>query len=404
MRLKMVFVAAVFALAVVVPVASAEKPIKVPAPSPAMFTGPVNAEGPLGRIHHLRVLIANQRADRLELLGRGGDRARPRGDRPRDPRLRRRRGHGARAARRGARRARASAEHALHLISEIVGEAFCPVIALLDTYDAVWVNEAAKRGVFAYIVDSTPKSCRARSTSPCGVSASTSTCKERSTAGTPRTERDRAQGDAAAACARAPRGRRAGARRRPARPRARPARRITGSRAGRAREHPRDRQQILDELRRKEFRFRTDPRHGTGQREQQRSHERRHGSGRADLRRQRRDAMLLGVIVERKPQPEVVGEAPTANEAIVQATRLQPSVILLDLAMPDRSGLDALPDLAPGRARRSDHRLLRLRRRDRRRRGARARRSGLSRKGRTPRHDRRTSSKAGLQSGSACAC
>ena len=39
MRLKMVFVAAVLALAVFVPVASAEKPIKVPAPSPAMFTG-----------------------------------------------------------------------------------------------------------------------------------------------------------------------------------------------------------------------------------------------------------------------------------------------------------------------------------------------------------------------------
>ena len=39
MRLKMVFVAAVLALVVFVPVASAEKPIKVPALFPAMFTG-----------------------------------------------------------------------------------------------------------------------------------------------------------------------------------------------------------------------------------------------------------------------------------------------------------------------------------------------------------------------------
>ena len=47
-----------------------------------------------------------------------------------------------------------SAEHALEMISEIVREASCPVIALLETDDAVWVNEAAKRGIFAYIVDS----------------------------------------------------------------------------------------------------------------------------------------------------------------------------------------------------------------------------------------------------------
>ena len=39
MRPKMVFVAAVLALAVFVPVASAEKPIKEPAPAPDMFTG-----------------------------------------------------------------------------------------------------------------------------------------------------------------------------------------------------------------------------------------------------------------------------------------------------------------------------------------------------------------------------
>ena len=39
------------------------------------------------------------------------------------------------------------------MISEIVHEASCPVIALLEADDPVWVNEAAKRGIFAYIVD-----------------------------------------------------------------------------------------------------------------------------------------------------------------------------------------------------------------------------------------------------------
>lgn len=50
-----------------------------------------------------------------------------------------------------------SSEHALELISEIVREAYCPVIAILSAYDAPWVNEAAKRGVFAYIIDGHPE-------------------------------------------------------------------------------------------------------------------------------------------------------------------------------------------------------------------------------------------------------
>jgi two-component system, response regulator / RNA-binding antiterminator len=48
-------------------------------------------------------------------------------------------------------------EHALELISEIVREASCPVIALLSAKDPAYVHEAAKRGVFAYIVDSSPQ-------------------------------------------------------------------------------------------------------------------------------------------------------------------------------------------------------------------------------------------------------
>src|SRR6185312_5794441 len=43
--------------------------------------------------------------------------------------------------------------HALDLISEIVREAACPVIALLTANDPSYIHEAAKRGVFAYIVD-----------------------------------------------------------------------------------------------------------------------------------------------------------------------------------------------------------------------------------------------------------
>jgi AmiR/NasT family two-component response regulator len=46
-----------------------------------------------------------------------------------------------------------SSEHALELITEIVREASCPVIALLTAKDPTYVHEAARRGVFAYIVD-----------------------------------------------------------------------------------------------------------------------------------------------------------------------------------------------------------------------------------------------------------
>jgi response regulator NasT len=103
--------------------------------------------------HHLRVLIANERRDRLELLaqvvsglgheviareiyvkevGAVTERERP------DVALV---GLGL------------SSEHALELITEIVREASCPVIALLSAKDPGYVREAAKRGVFAYIVD-----------------------------------------------------------------------------------------------------------------------------------------------------------------------------------------------------------------------------------------------------------
>jgi DNA-binding NarL/FixJ family response regulator len=59
------------------------------------------------------------------------------------------------------------------------------------------------------------------------------------------------------------------------------------------------------------------------------------------------DAMreLLRVVVELRPGLRVVGEARDGNEAIAEAKRLQPDVILLDLSMPVRTGLDALPEI-----------------------------------------------------------
>ena len=105
----------------------------------------------------LRVLIANERKDRLELLaqvvtGLGHDVIAREVD----------------VKEVGAVTAREhpdvalvglglSSEHALELIAEIVHEAACPVIALLSAKDPVYVHEAAKRGVFAYIIDTTPE-------------------------------------------------------------------------------------------------------------------------------------------------------------------------------------------------------------------------------------------------------
>jgi two-component system, response regulator / RNA-binding antiterminator len=50
-----------------------------------------------------------------------------------------------------------SSEHALDLIGEIVREAACPVIALLSAEDPAYVHEAAKRGIFAYILNDDPQ-------------------------------------------------------------------------------------------------------------------------------------------------------------------------------------------------------------------------------------------------------
>jgi response regulator NasT len=105
---------------------------------------------------HLRILIANEKRDRLEVLAQvviglghdviareiyvkevGNATARERPD----------------VAIVGLG---LSSEHALDLIGEIVREASCPVIALLHANDPAYIHEAAKRGVFAYIIEGTP--------------------------------------------------------------------------------------------------------------------------------------------------------------------------------------------------------------------------------------------------------
>ena len=104
-------------------------------------------------IQHLRVLIANEKRERLELLaqvviGLGHE-------------VIAREIHVAEV---GAVTLRERpdvalvglglhSEHSLDLITEIVREASCPVIALLSARDPAYVRDAAKRGVFAYIVD-----------------------------------------------------------------------------------------------------------------------------------------------------------------------------------------------------------------------------------------------------------
>ena len=106
---------------------------------------------------HLRVLIANERRDRLELLaqvvvGLGHDViAREIDVKEVGPVTAREHPDVALVG------LGESSTHALDLISEIVREASCPVIAILHADDPDYIHEAAKRGVFAYITDGTPE-------------------------------------------------------------------------------------------------------------------------------------------------------------------------------------------------------------------------------------------------------
>jgi two-component system, response regulator / RNA-binding antiterminator len=139
---------------------------------------------------HLRVLIANEKRDRLEVLAGivaglgheviareiyvkdvGASTARERPD----------------VALVGLG---LNSEHALDLISEIVREASCPVIALLHAKNPAYIEEAAKRGVFAYIVDGDSDSLESTLSITLGASPSTRISRVPSAAG-PRSNRRR---------------------------------------------------------------------------------------------------------------------------------------------------------------------------------------------------------------------
>jgi len=53
----------------------------------------------------------------------------------------------------------------------------------------------------------------------------------------------------------------------------------------------------------------------------------------------------LRLLVDAEDDLETVGEAGDAREAVFEARSTEPDVILLDIVMPDQSGLEALPTL-----------------------------------------------------------
>jgi two-component system, NarL family, nitrate/nitrite response regulator NarL len=57
--------------------------------------------------------------------------------------------------------------------------------------------------------------------------------------------------------------------------------------------------------------------------------------------------VLAGIcgLLQSEPDFQVVGTATTGAQALAVAQRVKPDVVLLDVAMPDRSGLEVLPEL-----------------------------------------------------------
>ena len=59
------------------------------------------------------------------------------------------------------------------------------------------------------------------------------------------------------------------------------------------------------------------------------------------------EVVRLGLrsLLGREKAIEIVGEAATAEEAVAQAERLQPTVVLMDVRLPDRSGIEACREI-----------------------------------------------------------
>jgi two-component system, NarL family, response regulator NreC len=53
----------------------------------------------------------------------------------------------------------------------------------------------------------------------------------------------------------------------------------------------------------------------------------------------------IRLLLDREQDIEPVGEAGTGRDAVFQARELQPDVILMDVVMPDQTGLEVLPQL-----------------------------------------------------------
>jgi DNA-binding NarL/FixJ family response regulator len=58
--------------------------------------------------------------------------------------------------------------------------------------------------------------------------------------------------------------------------------------------------------------------------------------------------LLLGLALNLAGDFEVIGEAENGDVAVRMAIDLQPDIVLLDLAMPVKDGLQALPEIVAG--------------------------------------------------------
>jgi DNA-binding NarL/FixJ family response regulator len=57
----------------------------------------------------------------------------------------------------------------------------------------------------------------------------------------------------------------------------------------------------------------------------------------------------IRTLLEARSDWEICGEASTGREALAKTARLKPDVVLLDITMPDLSGLEAIPEILQAR-------------------------------------------------------